>query len=572
VFFAIQPLSAQLQGQWMATGSLQSPREANAQLRLRGGNVLSVGGVDGSGNILASAEIYGRGSAAWQSTGSLKTARELFSAVALTNGKVLVVGGVGIGAAALGTAELYDPSTGTWSSGGSLSVARFGYTATLLGNGKVLVTGGCSASACSAVTAISELYDPATNSWSTTGSLNTARTLHTAVRLKTGKVLVIDGVAGGVTASCEIYDPLTGTWSNAANTHAARKQHGTTMLRDGKVLVSGGVSFRFPMNTAELYDPASDIWTPTGNMATGRYGHTSTLLPDGTVLVAGGEGKSISCGKDCVGFIPTASAEIFNEAVGGFTSTTGLERAVANHSANLLSSGRVLTAGGIGYSAYCCQVVSDAELYTPLTLTFTASALDFGVLEDGLTSPPQTVTVTNLSNHSSTFTHIAASGDYAQKNDCPDTLGPDGNCTITVTFTPTAAGTRNGVLTMKDNDPGSPMQSIALSGTGEATTLGLLPGRFSFGSVAVGSSSFESATLVNDGAAPVTITGIAFSTASHIFSQSNNCPATLGVQQNCTFEIGFKPPDVFHYSTILSVTGSGGGSATIHLSGTGLDG
>jgi hypothetical protein len=249
-----------------------------------------------------------------------------------------------------------------------------------------------------------------------------------------------------------------------------------------------------------------------------------------------------------------------------------LNRALADHSTTLLSNGRVLTAGGVGYNAYCCQVVSDAELYTPLTLTFTASALAFGVLQDGLTSAPQAVTVTNLSNHSSTFTRIATSGDYAQTNDCPDTLAPGGNCAIMVTFAPAAAGARDGALTLKDNDPGSPIQSIALSGTGEATTLGLLPGGLGFGGVLVGSSSTASATLVNDGAAPVTITGIAFSTASHIFSQSNNCPATLNVQQSCTFELTFKPPDVFHYATILSVTSSGGGSATIHLSGTGLDG
>lgn len=373
-------------------------------------------------------------------------------------------------------------------------MARSGHTATLLANGTVLVAGGCSASGC---TAVSELYNPTTNSWSTTGSLNTAPAGHTAVRLKTGKVLVI----GGAGAPCELYDPATGTWSNGASTNVARAQHGATMLQDGKVLVTGGAIGRFPINSGELYDPASNTWTLTGNMRTGRYAHTSTLLPDGTVLVAGGEGQSISCGKDCVGFIPTASAEIFNEAAGGFASTTGL----------------------------------------------------------------------NLSSHSSTFTAIATSGDYGQSNNCPTTLNPGQNCAITVSFAPTAAGTRNGALTLRDNDPGSPRQAITLSGTGETTTLGLVPASLDFGGVTVGSSSVQSATLVNDGAAPVNITGIAFSPAKRIFSQSNNCPATLSVQQTCTFEITFKPPDVFTYSADLSITSSGGGAATLPLSGTGLD-
>jgi hypothetical protein len=46
VLFCIQPLSAQVQGEWTPTGSMQSPREANQQVRLRSGDVLSVGGVD----------------------------------------------------------------------------------------------------------------------------------------------------------------------------------------------------------------------------------------------------------------------------------------------------------------------------------------------------------------------------------------------------------------------------------------------------------------------------------------------------------------------------------------------
>jgi hypothetical protein len=76
---------------------------------------------------------------------------------------------------------------------GSLSVPRFNHTGTLLPSGKVLVTGGCTTSSCIGHTAVSDLYDPTSNNWSPTGSLNTARYSHTAVLLnkKTGKVLVV---------------------------------------------------------------------------------------------------------------------------------------------------------------------------------------------------------------------------------------------------------------------------------------------------------------------------------------------------------------------------------------------
>jgi hypothetical protein len=101
---------------------------------------------------------------------------------------------------------------------------------------------------------------------------------------------------------------------------------------------------------------------------------------------------------------------------------------------------RTLAAGGIGYSTYCCRVLNGAEVYTPLTPTLTASALNFGVLQIGLTSSPQTVTVTNLSSHASTFARIATCGNDAQRNNCPIALNPGENCAIMVAFAPTASG------------------------------------------------------------------------------------------------------------------------------------
>ena len=569
----IQPLCAQVQGQWTSTGTMQSAREDNAQVRLGGGQVLSIGGVDNNGNLLASAEYYSPATGAWSATGSMAEAREQFPAVVLASGKVLVSGGLGAGGTVLGGAELFDPATGAWSSAGSLSVARFGHTATLLQNGKVLVTGGCPATSCSPDTPVSELYDPTTNSWSTTGSLTTARHYHAAVRLRSGKVLVIGGLSGGgATASCEIYDPSTGTWSNAASTNVAQYLNGTSLLPDGKVLVTGGTVSRFPSRSAELYDPSADTWTATGNMTIGRYAHSSTLLPDGTVLLAGGEGQAISCGKACTSFIPTAKAETYNEATGTFTAIANMNHARAYHSTTLLKDGGPLASGGVGVTSTCCIVLSSAETYAPLTLTFSASSLTYGLLQIGLTSPPKTLTVTNVSNHPVTFTGLAISAGFTQKHACPATLAAGQSCPISVTFAPTAAVAYVGALTLYDNSPGSPKQTIVLTGTGETLALGFTPSSLAMGSVPVGSSSTQSATLINDGAAPVAISKIAISPASSTFTQTNNCPATLNVQQSCTFQVVFTPPDVFTYNATLSITNSAGGSATLPLSGTGLDG
>jgi len=70
----------------------------------------------------------------------------------------------------------------------------------------------------------------------------------------------------------------------------------------------------------------------------------------------------------------------------------------------------------------------------------------------------------------------------------------------------------------------------------------------------------------------VNLTGFSISPADGIFTQTNNCPGTLNVQQSCTFQIIFTPPDVFTYNETLSVTNSAGSAATLALSGTGSDG
>lgn len=102
------------------------------------------------------------------------------------------------------------------------------------------------------------------------------------------------------------------------------------------------------------------------------------------------------------------------------------------------------------------------------------SSLTFGDQKVNTTSPPQTVTLTNIGADDLVLTSIAitggAAGDFAQTNNCPATLTPKlvppQTCTINVTFTPTRKGTRRAVLTFTDNGYKSP-QKVSLTGTGD---------------------------------------------------------------------------------------------------------
>jgi uncharacterized protein (UPF0548 family) len=199
------------------------------------------------------------------------------------------------------------------------------------------------------------------------------------------------------------------------------------------------------------------------------------------------------------------------------------------------------------------------------------TSLNFGNQTVGLASNPQTVTLTNTGNANLNLTSIqitgADSGEFAQSNNCPASVPANGNCTISVTFTPTTTGTRNAALTITDNAPNSP-QSVPLQGVGVSTAVIFSPTSLNFPTQLISTTSpAKPATMTNGGTAVLNITSI---TVTGPFSQTNNCPGSLNPNTYCTINVEFHPTAKGTKNGSVNVNDNAPGSPqTIPLTGKG---
>ena len=275
------------------------------------------------------------------------------------------------------------PAAGPWQPAGSMAVWRLEPQAVLLTDGRVLVVGNDVNNGLSGTvrddSASAEVWDPATNAWRETGSLNRPRAEFAAIGLRTGSVLVTGGLdlgaqtmtdpayaclSGDATSysSTYIWDQKTGAWTRAGLLGTARTEPTLAALPDGRVLVMGGFyqaprtgftpdaalaaygppapdvvaagpradiapNFTIPaLATAEIFDPATRTWSSTGPMHFARYEAAAATLADGRVLVVGSnQGTWLANGGAVdVGDAAANSAELYDPRTGRFTLTGSL--------------------------------------------------------------------------------------------------------------------------------------------------------------------------------------------------------------------------------------------------------
>ena len=329
--------------------------------------------------------------------------------------------------------------------------------------------------------------------------------------------------------------------SNASNSPLSVNVSGTS-LGPPVAMLSGTVNFPAqvvnttgaPMNVT-LTNTGGSPMTITGvGFLTGNTGDFG--------IFANTCGSSLAAGANCivaVTFTPTA---------------TGPRTTQLQFTDNAAGSPQAVTINGTGAAG------PNAAL-TPGTITFAAAQ------QINTTSSSMPATLTNSGGAALSISSVVASGDFAvQSSTCGVSLAANSNCQINVTFTPTVAGTRNGMLTVMD---AVGTQMINLTGTGVTPpAVSLSSNNVMFGTQAVGvTSAAMQVTLTNTGGSALNINAIA---PTGDFAETDNCQPAVQANSMCMINITFTPSGVGQRNgSLLIVDNAASSPQTIMLSGTG---
>lgn len=205
---------------------------------------------------------------------------------------------------------------------------------------------------------------------------------------------------------------------------------------------------------------------------------------------------------------------------------------------------------------------------TSAGVTLTPSSLTFGSQVVGTTSTTLSAVLTNTGTSDLTISGVVVTSDFTQTNTCGGgTIASNSGCTISVAFTPTAAGTQTGEVLITDDASGG-QQTLALTGSGTAPGLTLAPSSLSFGNTVVGASPEQTVTLTNTATSTLAISAIA---ASGAFSETNTCGTSLLAGAVCTISVTFAPSTTGVLTRTIMITDNAAGSPhTVGLMGTGV--
>ena len=278
------------------------------------------------------------------------------------------------------------------------------------------------------------------------------------------------------------------------------------------------------------------------------------------------------------------SADLYDPAAGTFSHADDLIAERELHTATLLNDGTVLIAGGSDLPDNLPPPNPSAELYETVFARVSPPFLSFGSQAIGTATPGggQILTLTNSDESSAlNITQVTINGvnpsDFAETDNCLGSVAVGATCTITVTFTPGAAGTRTGNLVIVNNNNPSSSLKVPLSGTGfiGQPAVSLSPNMLVFSAEAVGTSSPpQMAALTNSGTAALNIQTVAISGGSDfVIASGTTCTNgdSVAVGGVCMIQVIFAPTTPGQKSASVTITDNAGDSPQqIALTGTSI--
>jgi hypothetical protein len=220
--------------------------------------------------------------------------------------------------------------------------------------------------------------------------------------------------------------------------------------------------------------------------------------------------------------------------------------------------------------------VAGGQVVVPLTgtgipggaIVLLPTSMNFGSSSIGVaTTPAQNVTISNTGGVSVTLQTPTVTGDFnILANTCSAALAPNFGCTVSISFTPTASGTRAGIFSISDS---AGTQTASLSGIGVSPATDTLSATaLSFSQQVVGTTSAaQTVTLTNSGDATLSLIGIA---VTGDFTAVNGCGASLIGHASCAIAVAYVPKQVGAETGALTVSDIYGRPQTVALTGIGL--
>jgi N-acetylneuraminic acid mutarotase len=283
------------QESWTPTSVNYAPSGRGLHTVVWTGNKMIIWGGSGNPGYLNSGGVYDPLTNTWVVIDSINapSARYFHTAV-WTGSRMLIWGGRGPGVQRTG--KSYDPSMNSWSPIDTANApsAREMHSAIWTGS-KMIIWGGFTNSSS---TNTGGIYDPVSNTWTSMSATNAPSPRKHQTAVWTGSKMIIWG--GDSTAGLHylktggVYDPSTDTWTSTSLSNCPDGRNAHTAIWTGdKMIIWGGYNTSGCLLTGSRYDPVANGWAPTSiiDVPIARKNHTA-IWTGVKMVIWGGDASS----------------------------------------------------------------------------------------------------------------------------------------------------------------------------------------------------------------------------------------------------------------------------------------